>query len=99
MEVLSEHVYPLLHQVISVGGERLGEVSPFKYLCASFTATGQAIGEIKASIQPPSTLALVETGNFGLHNVCINESVVRTILTHGCEFWPLRVEDRCCLEV
>ncbi len=49
-KVLSANVDPLLHQVINVGGEPLEEGSSFKYLGASFTATGPALGEIKARI-------------------------------------------------
>ncbi len=49
-KVLSVHADPPLHQAIDVAGEPHQEVSSLKYLGASFTATGQAIGEMKARI-------------------------------------------------
>ncbi len=49
-KVLSANLGPLVQQVINVGDEPLREVLSFKYLGASFTATVQAFGEIKARI-------------------------------------------------
>ncbi len=49
-KVLSAYLDSLLHQVVNVGDELLEEVLSFKYLGASFTATVQAFGEIKARI-------------------------------------------------
>ncbi len=50
VSIFSAHVDPPLHEVIYVAGEHLEEVSPFKYLGSSFTATGLANGEIKVRI-------------------------------------------------
>ncbi len=104
--MLFANVAPLLHQVINVGGEPLEAVSSIEYLRASFTATGQAFGEIKARINvaraafnrpQPSLWSRPEISR--RRKGRIYESVVRTILLYGCEYWPLRVEDQRCLEV
>ncbi len=91
---------------LHVASEPLEEVSSFKYLGASFTATGQTIGEVKARINvaraafnrlQPSLWSRPEISRRTKGRVY--ESVVRTILLYGCETWPLRVEDQRCLEV
>ncbi len=43
-------MHPLIHQDIKARGEPLEEGSSFKYLGASFTATGQVFGEIKSRV-------------------------------------------------
>ncbi len=92
---------PLLYQAIGVGGEPLEKVSSFKYFGASFTATGQAFGEIKARINvaraafnrlQPSLWSRLEISH--RTKGCIYESVVTTILLYDCETWPLRIEDQ-----
>ncbi len=78
---------------------KLEEVSSFKYLGASFTATGQAFGEIKSRINvaraafnrlQPSLWSRPEITRRTKGRVY--ESVVSTMLLYGCETWPLRVE-------
>ncbi len=80
-KVLSANVDPLLHQVINVGGEPLEEVSSFKYLGASFTATGQAFGEIKARIN-------VERAAFNLRSGRVQKSRERPHLRVSGQNYP-----------
>ncbi len=81
------------------------EVSSFKYLGASFTATGQAFGKIKARINSArAAINRLQPSLWSRPKISrrtkrrIYESVARTILLYGCETWPPRVEDQRCLE-
>ncbi len=49
-KVLSAQMYPSSRGTITLAGVSLEEVLSFKYLGASFTATGQVVGEIAARI-------------------------------------------------
>ncbi len=84
----------------------LEEVSSFKYLGASFTATGQAVDGIAVRINlARATFNPLHTSLWSRLEISrrtkerIFESVVRTILLYGCETWPLRVEDQRSPEV
>ncbi len=78
-----------------------------KYLGGSFTATGQAFGEIKAHFNVArAAVNRLQSSLWSRPDIShrtegrIYESVVWIILLYGCETWPLRVEDpmvrTCC---
>ncbi len=97
-KVLSAQMSPSSRGTIILDGVPLEEVSSFKYLGASFTATGQAVDEIAARINlARATFNRLHTSLWSRREIShrtkgrIYESVVRTILLYGCETWPLRV--------
>ncbi len=97
---------PSSRGTITLEGVPLEEVSSFKYLGASFTAAGQAVGEIAARINfARATIDRLHTSLWSRHEISrrkkgrIYESMVRTILLYDCGSWPLRVEDQRGLEV
>ncbi len=87
-------------------GIPLEEVAAFKYLGASFIATGQAVREIESRTNSARmAFNRLHTALWSRREISrktksrVYTTLVRTILLYGCETWPLRVEDRKRLEV
>ncbi len=106
VKVLSTQMSPSSRDTIILDGVPSEDVSSFKCLGASFTATGQAVDEIAGRISlARATFNRLHTSLWLRCEIShrtkgrIYESVVRTIMLYGCETWPLRVEDQRRLEV
>ncbi len=87
-------------------GVPLEKIAAFKYLGASFPATGQAVQEIESRINSAwMAFNRLRTPLWSRREISrktksrVYTAVVRTILVYDCETWPLRVEDRKRLEV
>ncbi len=84
-------------QAVLHDGEVMEDVDKFKYLSSMFVANGQGTKEIRSMINLAFTplqsclrsrreILLRTKGN-------VYQAVVRSILLHGCETWPVRLED------
>ncbi len=105
-KVLSAQVANSQQRQLFPEGVPLEEVAAFKYLGASFIASGQTVQGIESRINSVQmAFNRLHTAMWSRREIShktksrVYSAVVLTILLYGCETWPLRVEDRKRLDV
>lgn len=105
-KVLSANIPPAERLAVTLNGETVEEVEQFKYLGATFTATGQGKDEIAIRIsRARAAFVRLQRRLWSRQEIKLStkariyQALARTILLYGCETWPLRKEDLHQLDV
>ena len=98
--------HPDPNQLLALNGERIEQVSEFRYLGSTILPNGQAKNEIPQRISNARlaftqlSKALWSRSDISLHTkLHVYRVSIRPVLLYGCETWPLRATDNQALKV